>query len=309
MANHNDTFVGCNVGTVNYVITSFILLFALPMQLLIAKILCVDAELGLPRHKIMLSLTASDSLQLCLAFCSLTTGEILSSSPNEEAACKIKETVNLFLGTITLAVSSLSIVFLSIERYISCIYSFYVHQMMTTKRLLLAICTIWAVALGLAILSVCIKEKSNRYSPSAMDSLIVQYSVVFIVIPSATIIIIIQLRLFIFSRSKLVQVNVVGAFGNRAELTSCRRRQLKITFIAGIVAIAYISCMFPLAVSFAYGLQRGNDISNTPAFIKILALLNTLANPLIYGIGMVDTRRLMWRNLTALKKFLLCQQN
>ena len=308
MAYHNETFPGCNKGIFPFVMGLLFLVFVLPLHILIGKILWKDAQLTLPRHKIMLSLTASDSLQIFSISCSMIAVMAFSSQPYEESACNILNGILLFFATTTMTVSSLSIITLSIERYISCIYSFYIHQIMTTKRVIFVICTQWLVALGFGAVTVYMHAISASSSTSVFDSLIARYTTVLIVIPSATIIIPIQLRLFIFSRSKLVRIPAVGSFGNAAELVDFRKRQLKVTFVASIVAIAYIVCMLPLAISFALDWKNGVIKSNVPNLIKVLALSNTLADPLVYGIGIADTRKLIWKNIKAARDFLFQRQ-
>ena len=80
---------------------------------------------------------------------------------------------------------------------------------------------------------------------------------------------------------------MVGAFGNRAELADSRKMQLKATFATSIVAIAYVTCMLPVTILFAFEIQHGEHLSKSAQFIKYLALLNNLANPIVYGIALL----------------------
>ena len=82
-------------------------------------------------------------------------------------------------------------------------------------------------------------------------------------------------------------------------------KQMNVTFVTSIVAIAYIVCMLPLGVSCVYELTNINKPSkSTPVIIRVLALLNNLADPYIYGIGIVDTRRAVLKNLQRMKALL-----
>ena len=311
MTHHNQTLLRCSAGEAPLSIAIILLLLFLPLHLLVAKILCIDAQLALPHHKIMLSVTTSDSMQLFIVAIYIIVDNVLSSISNEAILCSmvhISNTVMLFFGVITLTASSLGIVTMSIERYISCIYSFYIHQIMTTKRVIMAVCTQWTIAVSCAVLAVAIQDKSNSTIPPVTNSPISKYLTVVTVIPSAIVIIVLQLRLFFFSRSKIVRVDVVGAFGNRAGLADSRKRQLKATFATSIVAIAYVACMLPVAILFAFEIQHGEHLSKSAQFIKRLALLNNLADPIVYGIGIADTRKQIWKNIKAAKNYLFRQQ-
>ena len=305
MVSQTNMVDSCSGGAQTLLSAIGLILFALPVHMLMAKILCKDTELALPRHQIMLSLTISDALQIFVLSGSIIFYQSFKATQHKEAACYIIQGVVLFFGTATMVASSMSIVTLSIERYISCIYCFYLHQILTRKRVVIMIAAQWIIAAGLGALAVYLNEATKPHGIGIGTSFLHRTTAV-IVIPSSIVIASIQLRLLHFSRLKLIRVQPAREFGNRAELTDFRKKQIKITFVASIVAIAYISCMLPVAILFAYEwhhglLQRRPEIQ----FIKALAMLNSLADPLIYGIGIRDTRRLMRKNLKIAKDFLL----
>ena len=125
------------------------------------------------------------------------------------------------------------------------------------------------------------------------------------VLPTTVVISVIQYRLLVLSRKKLRRVRHREIFGREAESADWKRRQMKVTFVAGIVAIAYIVCMLPLAVSSVYELTNINKPSkSTPVIIRAPALLNNLADPHMYGFGIVDTRRAVLKNLQRMKALL-----
>lgn len=286
-------------------IIAFGLLFlALPVHLLIVKILCVDAQLVLPRHKIMLSLTVSDALQILIVSIYFVMKQPLLTAIKNDTICSITENTMLFFGILTLVASSCSIATLSIERYISCIHSFYVHQIMTTKRVVALVIAQWCVAIFLGFLAISI-ELGVQTKRRISESPVIQLATIGIVIPASVVISVIQIHLFRFSRSKLVRVKPDRVFGNQAEFVDYRKTQLKITLVASMVAIAYVSCMLPMAILFIAELKHGLVHSPASNVIKALALLNTLADPLIYGIGITDTRRLIWKDIKRGKSFIL----
>ena len=301
MESQTNMIESCSGGVQTLLAAIGLILFALPVHMLMAKILYKDTELALPRHQIMLSLTVSDALQIFVVSGSLIFNDSFKATQHKEAACYIMQVLVQLFGTITVVVSSMSIVTLSIERYISCIHCFYLHQILTRKRVVIMIAAHWIIAVGLGALAV------YHYEATKPDtSFFFRGTTVVIVIPSSIFIASIQLRLFHFSRSKLIRVQPAREFGNRAELADFRKKQIKITFVASIVAIAYILCMMPSAILFAYEWHHGL-LQRRPAiqFIHALAMLNSLVDPLIYGIGIRDTRRLMWKNLKIAKDFLL----
>ena len=304
MINERRTIDNC-IASEGLIMAVFFTFFALPVHLLMMKILYKDCEMALPRHKIMMSLTISDALQIFIITVLKTFQQIISATRYHEAACRYMQTIKIFSVTVTLFVSSLSIVSLSIERYITCIYSLHVYYIMTTRRVTVAIGIQWIIGIGIGVITACLHDTGE--TPEILtEPEILQRASMFIIFPSATVITLIQLRLFLFSRSKLARVRPVHAFGNQAEMADFRRRQLKTTFIASIVATAYIVCMFPVAIAYAYGWSHGKIIDHPlKPVCAFLALLNTLVDPFIYGLGIGETRRLMWKNIKEVKNFLL----
>ena len=199
----------------------------------------------------------------------------------------------------------MSIISLSIERYITCIYSLHVYYILTTRRVSVAIVIQWAMGIVIGVISACLHLTSES-AQEVLESNIIMTTSVLIIFPSATVITVIQLRLFLFSRSKLARATRVDAFGNQAEMADFRKRQLKITFIASIVAIAYIVCMFPVAIFYAYEWQHGIIMDhNFKSVFASLAMVNTLIDPFIYGLGIEETRKLMLKNMKEAKDLLL----
>ena len=305
MNNQTTTINDCKF-TEGAITTSVILtFFALPFHLLMMKILFKDCEMALPRHKIIMSLTTSDALQISIATVLSTFYQIFNETRYKEAACRYLQPIGIFLVAVTSLVSSLSIVSLSIERYITCIYSLHVYEILTKKRMAIVICIQWAIGIVLGVISVCLHETSEE--PQILtESIILHRTIVLTVFPSATVITLIQLRLYLFSRSKLATVKPVGAFGNEAEVIDFRKKQVKITFVASIVAITYMACMFPIAIVHAYEWQNGMIKNNSmKSIINSFLLINTLIDPFIYGLGIKETRKLMLKDIKSAKNFLL----
>ena len=305
MFNQTTPYDDCYQSESTLIGAILLVTFALPVHVLLMKILYKDCQLTLPHHKVMISLTLSDSLQI-FAVCALVLCRgILGMIKNQKAVCLYSQAVILFFIIVTFIVSSFSIVTLSIERYVSCVHALHVHNILTTRRVVSVLVAQWIIGIGLAATTVYIHQTKEPLT-MLTNSSIFRKLIVLVVFPSATAIALIQVRLLIFSHSKLATVKPHGAYGTRAEMIDFRKRQLKITFVASIVALAYIACMFPISILYGYEWQHG-EITNQ--FLKQvligLGMLNTLADPVIYGLGVKDTRKLMWKNVKQIKDLLL----
>ena len=128
---------------------------------------------------------------------------------------------------------------------------------------------------------------------------------VIFIIPTSITITIIQYRLLAFSRKKLARVRPESMFGSEAEIADMRKKQIKVAFVASIVATAYIVCMFPMGCLSLYELVFGSvPYSSWKALVERLILVNNFADPFIYGIGIVDARKAVVRNLKRMKDFI-----
>ena len=304
---HNQTtqFDACYQPDATLIGSIILVIFALPVHLLLMKIFYIDCQLTLPHHKIMMSLTLSDALQIFILSAWVLCRRILGMIQNQEAACKYSQTVVLFFVTVTFLVSSWNTVTLSLERYISCIYSLHIYTILTTRRVALVISAQWIVGIGLGVTAVCLHQMTDALNIS--NSSMNQQLMVLVIFTSATVIASIQIRLLHFSHSKLAKTKPNSSFGTKAEMAGFRKRQMKITFVASIVAVSYIVCMFPIAVLSAYEWQHGPITNRLLKFALIaMAMLNSLLDPVIYGLGVRDTRRLMWKNIKQVKDFMLC---
>ena len=300
MRNQTSATVSCRPTDSILFTTIFLITVVFPVHLLMIKILYKDCQLALPHHKIMVSLTISDALQISVMSLTIILREILRESSQHTVECNYIQMFAAFFATVTLIVSSLNIVSLSIERYISCIHSFYVYDIMTTRRVVSVLSALWVTGIIIGAITMYLRGAQQRGN----EPMIFQRTTVLTVFPSATIIMVIQLRLLHFSRSKLATVKPVGAFGNQAEMADFRKKQVKVTFVASIVAIAYITCMFPLSILYAWEWHHGqlNNETSKSVFIS-MAMLNTLIDPLIYGLGIRETRKMIWKNIQQIRGF------
>ena len=275
---------------------------ALPFHVLISKILAKDLKLILPRHKILFCLSISDGLQIAVtalltllmrAF-NLTTASI---------TCIVFRKLVLFNSVVTIIVSSLALVALSIERYIACVYSFYLYQILTNRRIYLMLAIFWALGAVLGIYTVLSDDLSNKRTIVGETEMFQIIATIFIIV--TTIIITgVQVSLFKLSWSKMSKVCPSGAYGSEAEYSELWKKQIKVAVVAGLVVLAYIVCMAPLSIVFTLELCKVFTVSpslrtNAVAF----AMANTLLDPYIYGIGIVDTRRAIKKHIMGVVNF------
>ena len=275
----------------------------MPIHLLVIKILAKDLRLALPRHKIMLSLSLSDCILVCVLFIGAAIMRAFSLT-TESIAYQILRQAALFTGTLSTVVSGLTITVMSIERYTACIHSFRLHQIMTKTLVLCLLCFFWRIGTTCGAIAVA-TNTDIKAEVAVGESVFFKCIIIICSFSTSVIITIIQIRLLIFSRSKLVRDRPSKAFGTQAELMDFRKKQIKVAFVACIVAAAYVVCMLPLAILFSFELV---DSTQMPSAIKApflaLCMANTLADPFIYGIGTVDTRKMMIKNIKKIKNAL-----
>ena len=131
---------------------------------------------------------------------------------------------------------------------------------------------------------------------------------VLFIIPTCALLSVIQCRLLVLSRKKLARVGPGTKFGREAEMADFRKKQIKVAFVASIVVVAYIICMFPMGCLSLYELIHGNiAYSSWKGNLEMLLVVNNFADPFIYGIGTVDARRAVLKNLRKIKNFITRQ--
>ena len=299
---HIQTCISSNVASFLTVIT----FITLPFHILIIKVLIVDLRLALPRHNTMLCLSISDALQVFILFMCTTMPSIFGISKGS-VGCNISSTILYFTLTLTLVVSSLSTIALSVERYVACIHSFHLHHIFTRERMIYGILFVWILGVicgAINVILILVGSLSVRIS----DNYFLKVVTVLFVIPTCTLISVIQCRLLVFSRKKLARVGPVTRFGREAEMADFRKKQIKVAFVASIVVVAYIICMFPMGCLSLYELIHGNvEYSSWKGILERLLVVNNFADPFIYGIGTVDARKAVLKNLRKIKNFITRQ--
>ena len=303
MANESSTEIDTCVIEKTATFQIVLMFCTLPFHLIIIKALATDVRFDLQRHTILFSLSLSDAFVtfglFILGIVNKTTILTIESS-----GCTIYRRFTIFIACSTLVVSSVSIIAMAVERYISCVHSFHVHRILTESRVRSwSICT-WIMGVVIGILAAFTSHfDGNIIIPNHS---IVQYVYLIFAIPASVFVIVIQVRLFIFSRTKIKRIAPTGAFGVKLELFDYKRKQMKIAFMAGIVATAFVVCMIPLAIVFLYELLSDVTVSSSYRSVCLsLSLSNSFVDPFIYGFGVADTRRKMLRDFKKVIHYLL----
>ena len=279
----------------------------LPFHFLMIKVLLIDLRLALPRHIMTLSLSMSDVLQIGIIFTCIAVIKIFNLG-TASGECHILRMILYFNLPVSLAVSSLSLIALSVERYVACIHCFRLHEIFTRKRTILCISFVWIVSVigGMILVSL---MKSSDELISLNGNKLIKALLVIIVFPTTFLLGGIQYRLWTFSRSKLWRVNPGTMIGSDLEMADMRKKHMKISFVASIVVLVYMVSMLPIGCLSLVELINGNiSSSNFRTILGGLSFVNNFADPYIYGFGTVDTRKAILKNLRKMKNFLTRQQ-
>ena len=280
-----------------------ILLCVMPFHSLLIKILMKDLGFGMPRHIIMLSMSISDLMQpFFIRICHFTAS--VSNSGTDATLCHVMREIKLFIIIQTTVVSSLGVIAMSVERYIACIHSFHIHRIFTHERVVYGSIIQWLIGTILGIVEVL----TNKVDEMTMIKRGSALQIIFIIFTFAAAIpvCVLQARLFFFAKTKLKRVNPAGAFGAQLELADSRKKQIKVALVSGIVAVGFVVCMLPTASLFLYEII--NDVTvfgPIKPFSFILAMMNCIANSFIYGLGNVDTRKMILQHLKKVKQFFI----
>ena len=279
----------------------FILLLVLAFHSLLIKVLTKDLGFRMPRHIIMFSMSISDLIQplsICICYFIISVSE----SGTDTTLCRTIREIIMFIGILTVVVSSLGVIAMSVERYIACIHSFHIHHIFTHERSVYGSIIQWVIGAILAAIEVL----TNNITRMATVTTASAFQIIYIIFIFATAIPVcaIQVRLFFFAKTKMKRVNPAGAFGAQLELADYRKKHFKVAFVSGIVAVGFVVCMLPTACLFLYEIINDTTASASARQVCFsFGMANCLADPLIYGIGNVDTRKMILQNLKKAKRF------
>ena len=275
-------------------------LVAVPLHFLIIRVLIMRFRLALPRHRILLFLSVSDSLQILGAGLIGAIGMALQPAVTS-LSCQVLRQIIEVVGTQTHTASSGFIVLLAMERYVACIHSLRFYTIVTSSRTSFAVVSVWVISILCGLLA--LHPNDPNYTQDMMGNG-ARTLLVYIATSLMTtlVLITVQVRLYMLSRTKL-KVVPNNLFGNQKEKDDLMRRQLKLGFAASVVIITYIVCILPLACLFTYILLNPTkDMFEAKGVAVPFAMLNTFVDPFVYGFGMADIRQGISRYFKNLKQ-------
>ena len=280
---------------------------ATPFHILIMKVLIQRFRLSMPRHTILLWLSISDNFQILSATLHFAAGQAINPSIIS-LTCQVLRHMVEVLGVMGHCASSGCIIALSVERYIACVYSLRLHALVTSERVTRALISIVVISIVLGLLV--IHPQTPNYSTEVISNgkriLLVFIITVYL---SSVILTIIQFHLYRISRSKLRVTPHHITHGAQKEGQDLTRRQINLGIAASVVVVMYIACMFPIACLFAYTLvHHGKEVGGIRAYLLALAILNTFADPFVYGFGMADVRKGIKKEFSKLKKCVISHE-
>ena len=280
-----------------------ILLLVLSLHSLLMKVLVKDLGFQMPRHIIMFSMSMSDFIQI-LFVCICHFIASVSRSGSDTTICHVLRQTALFVNMLTIVVSSLGVIAMSLERYIACIHSFQIHYIFTHERAVYGSIIQWLIGAILATIEV-LRNNITRMSTVTITSTVKVVYIIF-TFAAAIPVCVIQLRLFFFAKTKLKRVNPAGAFGAQLELAHYRKKHIKVALVSGIVAIGFVVCMLPTSFMFLYEIINHTTASASARQVCFsLLTANCLVDPIVYGLGNVDTRKMILRNLKKAKQYIM----
>ena len=285
----------------------FLLYVRLPgviLHFLIVTVLIVKLKLRKQMHKFMLSLSVSDLVQMIAS--SITVLIVMTTSKNSTTKlCHNARNAVQFISSLTMTSSSGSIVGLSVERYISCIYCFRFHSILTKKRTLASIALIWCAGLICGLMNEILLADGNNVTNYKFDFTPKVYADAVIIFATSAGLILVQLRLFVLIQKKL-RNPPGGAFPVAFQARSAFFRQLKINVALSAAVVAYLTCMLPMALlPFLKPNMSPSKFVRQKNIVMLLSWLNPVLNPFIYGIGMREIRNVMSSHFRAVTRKLL----
>ena len=269
-------------------------MIALPFHVLLIKLLVKDIGLALPRHQIMLTLSISDALQMFCA-ASITAVGMALQLTTESHNCGLLRNIIVFTSSLTAVVSSLAVVTLAVERMVICMHFLKYRRTFKKKRMTKLLYGYWFVGVVIGVIAA-LTNDGKKAETTLNETTAFQIVCASVILPSAGIITFIYSRIFVFSREKFTQVAPSPDNRKLRTVRTFKQKQLQIAYVAGIVCIAYVVCTVPMSMSFL--LELTNLIENRPNAKKVLismAMLNNIADPFIYGLGMIQTRKMLFR--------------
>ena len=306
MSNNSSVYpcMNINKGLIALAVTVVVT----PLHVLILFTLTKYALIQIPRIKILLCLSLSHLLQTSITVM-IFFAVYLFAPKSYDMPCIISRKCLHFISTLTVVVSSFAVILLSVERYIACIHGLRFYQIVTNRRVIFALVLIWSFGILCATMNLSISTTAEGRELLIVTP-VMRVIIVVIEIPTCFTLIVIQAKLFITSRQKMVTVQPGIPVSSQAEQSNFRKKQLRVAFVAAIVAFTYILFTLPGALHGLFTLKtHGLAPVQKYNITSILWMLNALTDPIVYGFGMRDTRKALFKQIKKLFAGIFCQDS
>ncbi len=273
---------------------------ASPCHILIVWVLVKRFRVSIPRYKILASLSISDLSQFALPVVLFVFAGIFKPGVST-LGCRVIRGLLTFNGAFTLVVSSLSIVALSVERYVACLYCLRYYAICTDKRAKRLLICIWVTGLTCGCLTF-IPEKEAKFPAMVIpNTLTVKILSLITILSTSLVLMFVQYRLFVLSSQK-IKAEPGQVFGRKLEASDLRKQQLKLATVASAVVAFYVLFMSPLGFYFTYSVVSGRYDMQWMRILMCLAFVNNFFDPFLYGFGMPDIRKRVMQELRNIKQ-------
>ncbi|XP_065056146.1 melanocortin receptor 5-like [Rhopilema esculentum] len=301
MAVNNITVYSCKENQTGINLALVLVFLAIPFHVMILFTLAKDAQLCLPRHKILFCLSISHGLMIAVTSICTSIMNIFALTANS-GTCMVLRKIVQFNGSTTMVVSSLTLIALSVERYVACIHGLRLHAIFTEQRVIGILSGNWFIGISCGIFISVTSGTSDSKKAVLSDATNLKILATAVALPTSLLLLVVQARLFLVSRAKIKASEQTESAFVQVDHRASRKRQMKVAVVAGMVVLSYAICSIPASCLVIVDQMRKEK--NYPVLNKIsvnLWMTNTLLDPFIYGIGMQDMRKALLRQLRKIR--------
>ncbi|XP_078264008.1 lysophosphatidic acid receptor 3-like [Rhinoraja longicauda] len=257
-------------------------------------VVVLNRQFHFPFYYLLANLAASDVFaSLAYIFLLLHTGK-----PARKLSVQLYFLRQALLD-VSLSASIYNLLVIAIERYCS-IIKMQLHSTLSKRRVLCLILGIWAVAVFMTAIPnmgwncICNISTCSTLAPIYSRSFLIFWSLLNLLTLCVTVVIYVRLYVYVRKKTSNISSHTIG---------SIKRRKLPMQLVKTIVTVlgTFIVCWTPgLVLVLLDGLHCTRcNLERLKKWFLLLALLNSLINPIIYSYR----DRAIWRSI----KRLLCQ--